>query len=200
MNHTNNNELKVGIYSGSFNPPGIHHRKIVEIALKYVDYLIISPCGSKHRKDKIFPKDIFRKEMIQIAFSNLDKIIIDNTSLDNDIFMSNYELKKKYNSFFFKKTFHNINFYHIVGSDLTCLYKDDMSVIELFWENGNDLWSNDNFIVIPRENFKINHLPKHTIVLPDTVPGSSTKIKKNIQNSSDLLPEIKQYILEKKLY
>ena len=200
MAQTNNNELKIGIYSGSFNPPGIHHRKIVEIALKYVDYLIISPCGSKHRKDKIFPKDIFRKEMIKIAFSNLNNIIVDNTSLDNNIFISNYELKNKYRLFFSNKNINNIIFYHIVGSDLTSIYKDNKSIIELFWENGENLWCNDNFIVIPRENFALNHLPKHTTLMQNIIPGSSEKIKQNILNSNDLLPEVKKYILDNKLY
>ena len=195
----NKKKLKIGIYSGSFNPPGIHHRKIVEAALNYVDYLIISPCGSKHRKDKVFPKDIYRKEMIKIAFSNLDNIIIDYTSLDQNIFMSNYELKKKYSLIFSNDT-NNIIFYHIVGSDLTCLYNDNKSIIELLWENGENIWKNDNFIIIPRENFELNHLPIHYILLPNKIPGSSTDIKNNITNSNDLLPEVKKYILDNKIY
>ena len=181
-------------------PSVIHHRKIVENVLKYVDYLILSPCGSKHRKDKIFPKDIFRKEMIKIAFSNLDKLIIDYTSLDDDIFMSNHELKNKYNLLFSKNTNKNIIFYHIVGSDLTCFYKNKKSVIELFWEKGEDLWNNDNFIIIPRKNFRLDYLPKNYLLLPNEIPGSSTQIKMNIQNSDDLLPEVKNYILKNKLY
>ena len=200
MNQINNNEIKIGIYSGSFNPPGIHHRKIVKTVLNYVDQLIISPCGSKHRKDKIFPKDIYRKEIIKLAFCNLDNLIIDYDSLDNDIFISNFELKQKYILLLSKKRDYNIIFYHIVGSDLTCLYKNNKSIIELFWENGTHLWDNDNFIVIPRKSFELNHLPKHSILLQNEISGSSTCIRNNIENSTDLLPEVKKYILENKLY
>ena len=81
-----------------------------------------------------------------------------------------------------------------------CLYNDNKSVIELLWEKGENIWKNDNFIIIPRENFEINHLPIHCILIPNKIPGSSTNIKNNISNSNDLLPEVKKYILDNKIY
>ena len=43
---------KIGIFGGSFNPPGKHHRDIVEKLSDFFDEIIIVPCGG--RPDKNF--------------------------------------------------------------------------------------------------------------------------------------------------
>lgn len=197
MDDINNDKIKVAIYSGSFNPPGIHHKKIVEKVLKNVDFLIVIPCGSKKRKDKKYPRDIFRKKMIKLGFSNIQRCYIDNINLNMDIFMSNYELEERYKRMFGT----NVEFLHVVGSDLTCIYKDEKSRIECIWENGEELWRNSKFIVILREGYEIDHLPNNCMVMEDfIIDGSSTKIKKDIKTSEDILEKVREYILQNDIY
>lgn len=197
MNNINNKKIKVAIYSGSFNPPGIHHRKIAEKVLENIDFLIVVPCGSKKRKDKKYPNDTFRKKMVKIGFSNLERCYIDNINLDMNIFMSNYKLEERYKELFGT----NIEFFHVVGSDLTCIYKDEKSKIECIWENGEKLWTDSNFIVIPREGYALEHLPNKCIVMSNfIVNGSSTEIKENVRASKDILEGVKEYILENDVY
>ena len=55
---------KVGIYGGSFDPPTQSHIQAALNALKYVDELIIIPCGDRADKPDMTPGS-HRLSMIQ---------------------------------------------------------------------------------------------------------------------------------------
>jgi nicotinic acid mononucleotide adenylyltransferase len=45
------NDKRIVIFGGSFNPPGLHHRKLAMALAERFDQVIILPCGSRPDKE-----------------------------------------------------------------------------------------------------------------------------------------------------
>ncbi len=188
---------RIGVFGGSFNPPGIHHRLVAEnlLALGCVDQLMILPCGQ--RKDKPLAGNPDRKNMVELAFANLPGCVVNSFNIDLDIFTSNF----KYEAMF--KCLGEI--WHIVGSDQIMNAHAKTSVIHVRWENGGWVFNNLKFIVVERPGYEISpaDLPTHSSVLRLLIKGSSTQIRDDISvnNHTDMLPkEVSSYISERRLY
>ena len=194
---SSNKKVDIGIYSGSFNPPGIHHKRIVERCLQRLRFIVVVPCGSKKRKDKVYPEDFLRKQMVNLGFKNIHRCYIDNTNLNHGMFLSNFDLEQRYTQIFGER----VKWWHVVGSDLTCRESDGKSKIERIWKNGEYLWENSNFLVVPRDGYSLDHLPVHSEILEFAkTQGSSSKIKQELPEASGILKEVRKYILDNEIY
>lgn len=138
---------KIGIFGGSFDPPGIHHRLVAEslLTLHCVDQLMVIPCGT--RKDKILPDGLDRMNMIEMAFANLPGCVVNTFNIDLKIFTSNF----RYESIF--RCLGDI--WHIVGSDQIMRGQKSESSIHIRWENGHWVFDNLKFIVVERPGYPI---------------------------------------------
>ena len=188
---------KIGVFGGSFNPPGIHHRLVAEnlLALGSVDQLMILPCGQ--RKDKPLASNPDRKNMIELAFADLPGCIVNSFNIDLNIFTSNF----RYEAMF--KCLGEI--WHIVGSDQIINARTKTSMIHIRWENGEWVFNNLKFIVVERPGYQISptDLPPHSSILRLLIKGSSTQIREDISTNknTDMLPkEVLSYISERRLY
>jgi len=188
---------RIGIYGGSFNPPGIHHRLIAEnlLCLGCVDQLMVIPCGQ--RKDKLFVDGIDRGNMIRLAFANLAGCVVNTFNLDLGVFTSNFKYEAMFGCLG--------EIWHIVGSDQVINAQNGMSTINTRWENGDWVLKNLRFIVIERPGYKIVEadLPTNRLVLQLLIEGSSTQIRQDIsadKNTEFLSEEVSAYIADKKLY
>ena len=78
--------MKIGIFGGSFNPPHIMHKKLVEELIKegYVDKVIFVPTGMKYEYKNNLISNEDRYNMIQL-------LIKDNNSLE----VSDYEFTEE---------------------------------------------------------------------------------------------------------
>ena len=188
---------KIGIFGGSFNPPGVHHRIVAEnlLSLNCVDSLMVIPCGT--RRDKIFPNSSDRRNMVMLAFADLPGCIVNTFNIDLDLFTSNLKYEMMFRCLG--------EIWHVVGSDQVINGRNHVSLIHTHWENGNWVFDNLKFIVVERPGYPViqSDLPPHRLVLQLLAEGSSREIRDAICTSgySDLLSrEVLVYISQKKLY
>lgn len=190
---------KLALFGGSFNPPGLHHRKIAEsiISARLADFVMVLPCGS--RIDKNYIADPHRKELLTQTFNGIENCWVN---------MLNIELKRFTSNYLYEKIFSSLaeELWHVVGADQLKMASVAQSVVHTRWENGGYVFSNFRFIVIKREGFTLarEDTPPNSIVLDEVSPISSTKIKELLGNNSDtsglLTPEARRYIKKHSLF
>lgn len=194
-----NNKNKIALYGGCFNPPGLHHRQIVQALLREFDEVIVVPCG--HRADKKSTNNIspvHRKNMVILNFGDLGNVKFDFFDIDNDVFTPNHLLEQKYMK--------NGEVWHVVGADLARGGGDGKSQIQRTWQHGAQLWKNLNFFVLCSLDRKMDEkdLPPHNRTAKLDIKGSSTKIRKNISigesSNGSVSKKIEQYIKKNGLY
>ena len=190
---------KIAIFGGSFNPPGLHHRQLVENLLPYFDEIIVIPCGPRPDKatvNEIAPAD--RAEMTKLAFAGLPKVRVELFDLLENKFTRTHALQKMFEL--------EGEVWHLVGTDWTAGGRDGESAIHKIWERGPELWKTLNFAVTDRENYPhcTGDLPPHHQFFRLGINGSSSEIRKRIRQNQPMehlvLPAVKDYILRRKLY
>lgn len=189
---------KIVIFGGSFNPPGIHHRKIVEILSKEFDEVKVVPCGprpDKRTTNEIEP--IHRAAMVDITFRDIaPNVEVDLFDLENATFTRNQDLEEMYSG--------EGEVWHAVGVDMVKGGK--RSEIYTSWERGKELWENLRFAVIMRDGHDIEEddLPPKHIKIDVGRSGSSFNIRAKHFNSESLeglvTPEVYDYIERYSLY
>ena len=167
---------KIALFGGSFNPPGIHHRKIVENLITDFDEVIIVPCGP--RPDKLTTNDIepiHRAVMCDMTFRNLPKVRVELFDLENGTFTRTHELEHMFTS--------EGEIHHIIGTDLSSGGADKQSLIHRAWQHGEFLWNNSNFVVVWRDDgTPINEAsyPPHSKLVNFGINGQSSEIREKI--------------------
>lgn len=201
MTRQNSSRVKrIAIFGGSFNPPGVHHRKIVEMLAVKFDQVKVIPCGP--RPDKKTTNDIaplHRAVMCDLTFSNIaSNVSVELFDLENNTFTPNYELQKIYE--------YEGEIWHVVGTDIILGGKSGNSDIQQFWVHGKEIWDSFNFVVIKRKDIQIdpNDLPTHSIVFDDDNSGASENIRNKCFNHQSIdglvVPEVKEYLKRHNLY
>lgn len=196
---------KIVLFGGSFNPPHIPHRRILEelVKLKRFDWIFIIPCGTRMDKvsTNIIPKK-HRVEMVKIAFKDLPKVTFDFYDLENDIFTPTYLLQERY-----KKLFPDAEIWHLVGEDIIAGGCNGKSEIHQIWDQGPRIWQDLNFLVVVRPGYgaRYEDFPPHAEIIEiGYIIGSGTLIRKYTENNRSIdglvEPEIKEYIKKNKLY
>src|SRR3982751_986338 len=115
----------IAVYGGTFNPPGLHHRRIVQELRRHFDHVVVVPCGP--RPDK--PCDVepvFRAAMADLAFRGIDGVEVDLFDLEQATFTRTHELDRRYA--------HRGELWHVVGSDLITGGAWGDSFIHRSWE------------------------------------------------------------------
>ncbi len=191
---------KIALFGGSFNPPGIHHRKIVEGLIANFDEVIIVPCGP--RPDKMTTNDIepiHRAVMCDMTFVNLPKVRVELFDLENGTFTRTHELEKKFSS--------EGEIHHVIGTDLTSGGADKKSLIHRVWEHGENLWNNSNFVMVWRDDgtpIENTSYPPRSTLLNLGIFGQSSEIREKIFRHEPfgdyVVEEVKQYIERYNLY
>lgn len=184
-------DIKVGLYSGTFDPPTLAHDHIIREAIKYLDldklYIFVNKNDSKDYKCSIRQ----RVEMLKRMLSDIeDKVIIIDQVSD-----------KKHQDYLFLKKCVNRPIFCITGYDSYA--KRLMLPIEIRAKF-------DAIAVIPRSGLENNNLEyeSNAFILPvdqNIIQGiSSTEVRKklstgNVDNIA-LHPNVLKYITENKLY
>jgi len=190
---------KIALFGGSFNPPHLNHRQIVEWLSGRFDEVVVMPCG--YRQDKMITCDMpahHRAALCNLAFSGLPNVRLDFSDLENASYTSSYALQQRYGG-------SDREVWHVVGSDL--LVKGH-SVIRTNWQHGPRIWHELNWLVVNRTGHEITtktELPPHCRFesLCRSI-GSSTEVRHRLhdQLSIDgmLQPIVEGYIRRYGLY
>jgi nicotinate-nucleotide adenylyltransferase len=75
---------RIGIFGGAFDPPHLAHRALLEAALAelQLDALHVVPTGQAWHKPRQLSAAAHRLAMLQLAFSDQPKIVIDTQEID----------------------------------------------------------------------------------------------------------------------
>lgn len=166
---------KIAIFGGSFNPPGLHHRRIAEALCQEFDRVIVYPCGSRPDKPTVNDVDsVFRATMVDLCFADLPKVEICLDDLEKDKFSRTHELQERYAD--------RGEIWHVIGSDLVEGGREGKSFIHRVWHHAEDMWRNLNFAVIARPGYDVTHqdLPPRSRVVHFEAPGASSHIREQI--------------------
>ena len=102
---------QIVIFGGSFNPPGLHHRRIAEALAQQFDEVIVVPCGPRPDKQTSNDVDpIFRATLVSICFAGLPRVEVDLSDLEQAAFSHTAEIDARYAS--------RGDVWHLVGADM----------------------------------------------------------------------------------
>lgn len=183
------------VYGGTFNPPTLAHEEIVDLIItKYKpNRFIIMPVGDKYTwKNKIVSFNN-RFQMLKIAFKD-EKIEISTLENINNFKGTYYSLKE-----IKKET--NDKVYFLLGADnLVSLNK---------WINYEKLLKEFNFIVLTRDNIKVEQLLNDDYlkykdnfeVVNINIDLSASEFRDDPNNKQDIInKDVLKYIKENNLY
>jgi nicotinic acid mononucleotide adenylyltransferase len=166
----------IAVYGGSFNPPGIHHRRIAEALRTRFDEVVVVPCGPRPDKPQasaIAP--VYRAALADVAFKGINGVEVDLFDLEQATFTRTHELDKRYAP--------RGEVWHAVGSDLITGGRRGESFIHRVWQNGPGVWRALNFAVVGRRghDFGPEDLPpRHRVIEAADADGSSAALRERL--------------------
>jgi len=176
--------MRLGIYIGSFNPPHLGHKKVIDYLLenKYVDKVLIVPTPNYWTKNNLV--DI-KDRINMLKFYENDIVKVD--TIHNN-YEYTYQVLESINQDYDKD-----ELYLIIGSDnLESLHK---------WKNIQEVLKY-KIIVLKRKNIiKNKELDDKNFIYINNYPFldvSSTEVRKGNYNYLD--KNIKKYIIDNNLY
>jgi nicotinate (nicotinamide) nucleotide adenylyltransferase len=194
---------RIAIFGGSFNPPHIWHRLIVEELARRFAEVIIVPCGT--RRDKLSNNDtdfLHRAIMCDRAFRDLPNVRVDLFDLEGMHFTCNDDLQTRYST-------GDTEVWHVVGTDLVLPRQDRGPVIRDDWRRGQRIWDELNWFIVARPGFELPEgaaLPLHHELcrIDRLVDSSSSEIRHRMfarQPCNDLvMPAVLAYMEQHNLY
>jgi len=194
---------KVAIFGGSFNPPHIGHRELIEFIRDSFscDEIWLMPSGD--RRDKTIEiNSEHRLEMARIFAKKIQKdfglkIVVSTHEVEKINKTATIETLQELSLMYPEHEFHLI-----VSSEL-------VPMIKKIWVRGEELWTVANFILIERPgSLKLNEieLPPHSTILISATPFpdiSSTQARQISDEKilRDLVDaNIAEYIIKNKIY
>jgi NAD+ synthase (glutamine-hydrolysing) len=194
---------RVAVYGGSFNPPSRHHQQIVERLAETFDTVLVVPCWLREDKASVgavAPEH--RRRMAEIAFSNLPKVQLDLTDMEQQAYTPTWLLDERATARFLRA-----EIWHVVGGDLVSGGGAGKSEIQTSWQKGAEIWERLRFAVLTRSGsgMSMGDRPPHCqLVDASAFVGSGTLVRNRIARGEDVAalldPAIARYITENRLY
>lgn len=190
---------QLALYGGSFDPPGRHHRVVVERLVQEAHLVRVIPCGP--RPDKPFTGVVpaeHRGALVDLAFSDLPGVQVDRFDLDQARFTPTWALEERYAP--------QGEVWHVVGADLVAGGAHGDSEIQRQWARGVSLWEKGRFIVLTRPGVTLtpSDLPPHARLLALQAPGKSRDLRRALARGERNLPgldaRVEAYIRAHHLY
>ncbi len=193
---------QIVIFGGSFNPPGLHHRRIAEALAQQFDEVIVVPGGPRPDKQSSNDVDpIFRATLVSICFAGLPRVEVDLSDLEQAAFSHTAEIDSRYAA--------RGDVWHLVGADMVTGGAAGGSFIHKVWHEGPRLWEALRFAVAERAASAVaveagDRPPKHRLIDLPKAEHSSSEIRDKIfrrEPFADLVtPEAVAYIDRYGLY
>ena len=185
--------MNIYFYGGSFDPPHLGHKKIINYFLDKCDKFLIIPTHHSPLKEAQPISYFHRQEMLKLMFSN---------SLSKKVSIVDYELeiKSRYTADIvrlMKTKFPSSIISMVIGCD-------QLNQIEK-WKEYNYIIDNVKVVVISRPNFIFNNQDYIDDYIKDmSIDISSSFIRENINNlgaiKSMLDEKVMDYITKNNLY
>jgi len=187
------------LFTGSFNPPGLHHRAAAMELAKTFEAVQVIPCG--YRPDKpnhdAIPT-VLRAALTDLGFSRLDRVTVDHFDLERDVATTNVDLDRRFSS--------QGELWHAVWADKLEGGRKGQSEVQTQWHDGPRAWQTLRFAVLKTPDMALDRAdlpPRHQVVI---VPrsGSSREIRFVLfsgQSAQEQLdPRVREFIHRYSLY
>ena len=188
--------MKIGIFSGTFDPIHIGHALLASYIAQsgLVDevWLLVSP-RNPLKKEAAVASDEERLEMARLAIDNMSHVKVSDFEMQLPIPSYTYHTLAC-----LKERFRDCEFKLIVGADNWCNFSS--------WANWESILNEFGLIVYPRPGFEVKGLPDNCKYLEELplIGISSTDIRRNIAAGKSIrymVPDaVLKYIKEKQLY
>lgn len=174
------------VYGGAFNPPTIAHYDIAKLLIdKFNCNFLFVPVGNSYQKSELISfKD--RYNMVEIIANKLNSKVLDIE--DNSKYLGTYDLLNKLKE-------EDSDIYFVLGAD---------NLINLNnWINAKKLISEFKFIVLTREDIKIDlsmfSHPNNFTIINIEYDVSSSDYRNNLNNNI-IDQDVLKYIQKNNLY
>jgi nicotinate (nicotinamide) nucleotide adenylyltransferase len=191
--------VRLALFGGSFDPPGIHHLRIAEALARRFDRVLVVPCGP--RPDKASMGELereHRSRLVELTFPGIPGVDVDLFDLGNSRFTTTIGLVERFAS--------QAEVWLVVGTDLLLGGREGRSPIQRYWYRGRELWQSCRFAVVRRAGvaFASDDLPPTSTVVDGEFAGSSTEVRERRARGEDITglvtEEVRRYILRHGLY
>lgn len=180
------------VYGGSFNPPTLAHKAIVDLLIDSFkpDNLIIIPTGNSYDRKEMLDFS-YRYEMSRLAFPSC---IISDVENHNEKYMGTLDTLNKLSDNY-------DDIYFVMGADNILGIKT--------WIRWEELLKNYNFIIMRRDsldidtfiNNELKEYKNHFKIIDIDYKISSTRVRDDIKNNKDLIDDkVYEYIIRNNLY
>ncbi|HEY1066368.1 MAG TPA: NAD(+)/NADH kinase, partial [Pirellulales bacterium] len=189
---------RLALYGGSFNPPGLHHRRVVEELSRRFDEVIVCPCGP--RPDKPVTNDtlpVHRAFLVDLCFGRIPRTTVDLSDLEAEDFTRTHALLERCRP----RGSASI----VVPAELIRGGRSE-SVIARDWERGVELWDREHFTIVqtPDSRASIQDLPPHCETLDSPEFHTAAELRRRIFEresiADSVTPEVAAYIARHRLY
>ncbi|MFO0936582.1 MAG: NAD(+)/NADH kinase [Gemmataceae bacterium] len=132
----------VALYTGPFDPPVRHHRRVAELLSQRYETVLIVPGGPRAGSCKTpFSPTIHRATMSDLNFRGLDNTTIDLDDLEYDRFTPHHEIESRMQAQGKKVSF-------VVSTELIRDGGSGESFIHREWQHGERLWAESHFTIL----------------------------------------------------
>mgnify|MGYP000011420300 FL=1 len=179
--------MKTVLFGGTFDPPHLGHKMIIEELIKMdFDSILVLP-NKKPDYKKVSATDRQRLDMLKIMTDKMgDKVKICNFELSQDVFTPTAKVIQ-----FIKNSIKSDVVYFALGSD-------SFNAVST-WEDFDYLKENVHFIILDRGTVYKTEGLMHTVVDNDILRISSTELKVNMEEDK-IDEDVLKYIKKRKLY
>jgi nicotinate-nucleotide adenylyltransferase len=182
------------VFGGSFNPPTIAHKKIIQKLLEAFEdsKVLLLPVGNDYKKEALISFK-HRVTMLKLLTKDLPNVMISTIENNRDYQGTLYSLRE------LEKTYQPL--YFVIGSDNLKDFKN--------WINYQELLKNYPFIVMKRKGgftkkqaeILFKDIMHQFIFIDFNSNISSTNIRKDVLSSKKrLTDDVYQYIVKNNLY
>ena len=181
--------MELALWGGNFNPPGVHHIEIARALAKIAKRVLIYPAGPREEKrQQNAIASSFRAALIDLAFRDIERVELDFSDLENQVFTTNFELSKRYS---------DVDLWHVVPQEFVEGGATGTSLIQKWWEGADELWSSAKFLVVHTRNRKPNpsDLPPNHRLLEVNEEGRSQDIRAALVRGDSVADKIEPSVL-----
>lgn len=203
----------IAIFGGSFNPPTLAHKKIVEKMLKReeISKVIILPMACNYIEKNNLIEEVHRYNMLKLSFKGNNKVNISSIDFISENQLRTFEYMRLLSELF------NEDMCHIFGSDNLkyistwdnaeeILSKYKIYIVSRYDEDLEEIIKNDDLLSKYRDNIVLINFIDEEYEFIKKIRISSTKVRRrlsenDIGNLDNLLDkDVKEYIIKNKLY
>lgn len=194
---------KIAVFGGSFDPITDAHLKVIAeiIHSKSADEVWVVPCAPRQDKSLVV-NPLHRFVMCNLAvdstFGSRFPVFVKDFEIDEKVAIPTYYLLNS-----LEKRYPDYMLMMVIGSDLINQIKS--------WHEGEKLWQEKNFLVIPRPPYERLELPPNFTWLKSSdlqlahTQLSSTEIRKRLKKDFSLVdglipPTVLAHIIRYQLY